>query len=763
MKCNYLLTLLGILGILFSSVKVSDAQMTVAKIDQQPVEKQAENGVRFFEGSWEQALAEAKSTGKPIFMDCYTSWCVPCKMLATTVFTKKEVGDYFNSHFINVKMDMESKEGKTLNKQYEILGYPTLLFIDGGGNMFHRIVGTTPAEILLKEAARALDGNGYSVMKKKYGEGNRQPDFIQEYMEVLSVAGEDKVAARVCVDYFNTLEKSRLKEPEYWKLFQKYVKDVDAGISKYMYKNREEFITLFGEKEVNRKLYQLYSEGAYRYWKDDVFDTKGFDRYTSQLMKTDLKQREQIIDEARMYYAMKTNNWQEYIRLGNERIKKGLNDDFMIYNWGLKVNVLCKDMVLREEAAKWLDVIAANCDKKPNDKDMAALKNTFLGVADKLRHPEKNDKNYRPTINISGKVAALREGEDMIRVIKKEGFFKEVVDSCAIKSDGTYELKMRVATPGVYILECQGGQRVEFWAGTEDLSVDFPGFGNAKFKVVRPSYYPIRGGKDNEVMNALNWEVFQMYEMLTKVPVPIREYISLADSVKRQLAVEVADIVSGDLPNRLQYWAELYADREAVIAILKALEKNEYAEMVKKIAANLSKLYPTSTAVKEFQEVLTQKELSGQGQVAPEFACPTPDGKKNMGPQDFRGKILVMDFWASWCGPCRAEIPHLKEAYAKYGDKGVAFFSVSIDKSDAAWKKALGEENMPWEQVCAPQAGKDVMRLYQFSGIPYVLVLDKEGRIVGTNLRGQALMDKLEELVNGSNPKAAKSSMMMVR
>lgn len=134
-----------------------------------------------------------------------------------------------------------------------------------------------------------------------------------------------------------------------------------------------------------------------------------------------------------------------------------------------------------------------------------------------------------------------------------------------------------------------------------------------------------------------------------------------------------------------------------------------------------------------------------------------------MGPQDFRGKILVMDFWASWCGPCRAEIPHLKEAYAKYGDKGVAFFSVSIDKSDAAWKKALGEENMPWEQVCAPQAGKDVMRLYQFSGIPYVLVLDKEGRIVGTNLRGQALMDKLEELVNGSKPKAAKSSMMMVR
>ena len=117
-----------------------------------------------------------------------------------------------------------------------------------------------------------------------------------------------------------------------------------------------------------------------------------------------------------------------------------------------------------------------------------------------------------------------------------------------------------------------------------------------------------------------------------------------------------------------------------------------------------------------------------------------------------------MDFWASWCGPCRGEIPHLKEAYEKYADKGVAFFSVSIDKSDAAWKKALAEENMPWEQVCAPQAGKDVMKQYQFSGIPYILVLDKEGRIVGTNLRGKALMDKLEELVNENKPK---TSMMM--
>lgn len=148
-------------------------------------------------------------------------------------------------------------------------------------------------------------------------------------------------------------------------------------------------------------------------------------------------------------------------------------------------------------------------------------------------------------------------------------------------------------------------------------------------------------------------------------------------------------------------------------------------------------------------EAKALRESLVEGKVAPEFSCPTPDGNKNLGPQDFKGKILVLDFWASWCGPCRAEIPHLKEAFEAYNGKGVEFLSVSIDKDGAAWRKAMKEENMPWAQVQAPKAGKDVMKLYQFSGIPYILVLDQEGRIVGKNLRGKALMDKLEEMVSG--------------
>lgn len=130
---------------------------------------------------------------------------------------------------------------------------------------------------------------------------------------------------RFGLDYFDTLDKAKLKEREYWDLFRKYVKDVDSDEAKYVYKNRKEFVRLFGEQEVNRKLYQLYSGGAFRYWKEEdgkgVFDEKGFEKYARELMKKDIDRKEIIVSDARMNYAMKMGDWNKYVQLGNERLE----------------------------------------------------------------------------------------------------------------------------------------------------------------------------------------------------------------------------------------------------------------------------------------------------------------------------------------------------------------------------------------------------------------------------------------------------------
>ena len=352
-----------------------------------------------------------------------------------------------------------------------------------------------------------------------------------------------------------------------------------------------------------------------------------------------------------------------------------------------------------------------------------------------------------------------------MEIVERQGFDKTIIDSCKVKDDGTYEFKMKVDKPGVYTLDCQKWQSVQFWAEDEDLEINFRGEDTAKIKIKNPPYVYINGGPNNEVMNLMNWDGYRGYQLMIGVSQGVYRIPGIDDQAKQEVSGKFYDMLGNESRARMRFLAEHYADRNSVLAVLPSLRGEENEELVQQVLARLESKNPNYAPLLKYKaemaEAKAQKERLSEGKVAPEFSFPTPDGKKKLGPQDFKGKILVLDFWASWCGPCRAEIPHLKEAYKEYSNKGVAFFSVSIDKDDAAWRKAMKEENMPWAQAQAPKAGKDVMKQYQFSGIPYILVLDKEGKIVAKNLRGKALTDKLEELLSGKKKSVAMPAMGM--
>lgn len=356
------------------------------------------------------------------------------------------------------------------------------------------------------------------------------------------------------------------------------------------------------------------------------------------------------------------------------------------------------------------------------------------------------------TITIKGKVQFPYDKFNM-EIVERNGFDKTIIDSCQVNPDGTYAFKMKVERPGVYTLDCQKWQSVQFWAEDEDLEINFRGMDTAKIVIKNPPYVYIQGGPNNEVMNLMNWDGYRGYQLMIGISQGIYRIPGIDDQAKQEVSGKFYDMLGNESRARMKYLAEHYADRNSVLAVLPSLRGEKNAELVAKVLARLEAKNPNYAPLLKYKaelaEAKAQQERLAEGQVAPEFSFPTPDGKKNLGPQDFKGKVLVLDFWASWCGPCRAEIPHLKEAYQQYNKKGVAFFSVSIDKDGAAWRKAMKEENMPWPQAQAPKAGKDVMKQYQFSGIPYILVIDKEGRIVGKNLRGKALTEKIEEVLSG--------------
>ena len=154
------------------------------------------------------------------------------------------------------------------------------------------------------------------------------------------------------------------------------------------------------------------------------------------------------------------------------------------------------------------------------------------------------------------------------------------------------------------------------------------------------------------------------------------------------------------------------------------------------------------------------------GQSIPEFEAYTPKGKK-MNVQNFKGKVLVLDFWASWCGPCRQEVPNLKKAYEEFKNKNVEFLSVSVDVKKEDWIRALKEENMPWPQAQAPNGGRQVMDTYQFSGIPFILVIDQNGYLYRKNVRGQQIQEAICECLTGKpaqgkkKPQRIKAASMM--
>lgn len=154
-----------------------------------------------------------------------------------------------------------------------------------------------------------------------------------------------------------------------------------------------------------------------------------------------------------------------------------------------------------------------------------------------------------------------------------------------------------------------------------------------------------------------------------------------------------------------------------------------------------------SAAGKSFALQIAKWKSLAIGSVAPEFTLNDSAGNP-VKLSDFRGKYVLIDFWASWCGPCREENPNVVEAYNQFKDKNFTVFGVSLDKSKSAWQKAIETDKLTWTQVSDLKGwNNSAAELYSIQAIPQNFLLDPAGKIIARNLRGEDLKSKLTELI----------------
>lgn len=314
------------------------------------------------------------------------------------------------------------------------------------------------------------------------------------------------------------------------------------------------------------------------------------------------------------------------------------------------------------------------------------------------------------------------------------------IDSATVAPDGSFEFNGNISERTFCVIQMNNSAAV--------LVVDSMAEIVMTIDANKPEEFTIKGSSETEKLKQL-LKVNNKYMQLVQAiegkyaqygdnipPVAVQEQIrGEYDSIMKAREVEMQQTAMQLENSLVPYFATNYLMPQANFDFLKQVDAKYYAEFSKsKYAQELHKRI----------EVLGKTAI---GSVAPDVVLQDPFGK-TISLSSLRGKTVLVDFWASWCRPCREESPNLVKAYNKYKTRGFEVFSVSLDDNRDAWQKAINDDKLLWTHVSdLMKWNSSVVNLYNIESIPFTVLIDADGKIIAKNLRGKALDEKLAEIL----------------
>lgn len=314
--------------------------------------------VKFEDKSLSEVVEIANNANKLVFLDCYTSWCGPCKRMANDVFTLDRVADFFNGKFVNVKIDMEKGEGPEIAKKYGIKAYPTFLLLDGTGKEVYRVVGGgNPDDFVAKIASGLNSENWVSKLDEEYKNGNHSPEFMAKYLAYLKSSEKYEQAYNTAIDVWNSLSDEQKKSKEYWNALSVNIGNLDDPRIDYIVTNLDHYKKLMGEANFDNLVLRAAYPSIFPFIMGAHESVEGFTT-ASYAPAIEIFKRAKIAD----VYANKL-----IVDLSQARINNNMD--------------------------QYMDVIS-ECLPQCNDQALISLLQSFKHIA-KKGSPEQKDRAYK--------------------------------------------------------------------------------------------------------------------------------------------------------------------------------------------------------------------------------------------------------------------------------------------------------------------------------------------------------------------------------